>query len=458
MTQFATIRKLAAPELHAWALDFPPAGAAARIGDAGLYLQGWALGKGDAACAELVVRTRCEQGEQDRLIAFNAGRPDVIQRVLGAVPAGHPQLRCGFMAHLEPVPGEFTLGVRVDGQTAWFCEVTLDGTAEPPAAPRAAPPAHQVIQGSDGWLYLDNDTNRSVDQYTGSLLLDSEGLARWASYLDACAGIADGAGARHAVLVAASKEQVLPEHYPHAKGAQTVHEQVMGLSRPEHKMLDTAALLRARADREGCFIKTDTHWTDRGAMHAALALVDRLGLDAQLARDCWAGDVYYTMPFAGDLGSKLQPALVAKTEFLQAPPATQDAAFDNHLPNIGRVLVLECAAAPWSGTLLLFGASSSYPMLKYLKRVFQRIVFVHSAGNVDSTLVAHEQPAYLVMQTTARFMIAPPDVGFVLRHAVADKMRAADAQVRARALACADAAGSNPANLPYCAMLDLNEH
>ena len=458
MTQFATIRKLAAPELHAWALDFPAANASARIGDAGLYLQGWALGKGDAACSELVVRTRSEQGEQDRVIAFNAGRPDVIQRVLGAVPTGHAHLRCGFKAHLDPVPEQFTLGVRVDGQTCWFCDVTLGGTAEPQAAPRATAPAHQVIQGSEGWLYLDNDTNRSVDQYTGSLLLDSDALARWASYLDACAGIAAGSGARHAVLVAASKEQVLPEHYPHAKGAQTVHEQVLSLSRPEHKVLDTAALLRARADKEACFIKTDTHWTDRGAMQAALALVDQLGLDAQLARDCWASDVYYTMPFAGDLGSKLQPAQVAKTEFLQAPPATQDAAFDNHLPNIGRVLVLECDAAPWSGTLLLFGASSSYPMLKYLKRVFRRIVFVHSAGNVDSTLVAHEQPAYLVMQTTARFMVTPPNVGFALRHAVADKMRAADAQVRERALACAARAARNPANLPYCAMLDLNEH
>lgn len=454
MTQFASIRKLPTPELHAWALDFPQAGAAARVGERGLYLQGWALAKGEAARVELVVRTREDQGEQSRDFAFNNGRPDVIHRVLGAEPAGHPRLRCGFMVHLDPVPAEFALGVRVDGQTCWFCEVTLEGTP----APRVAPAAPQVIQGTDGWLYLDNDTNHSVDQYTGRLRLDQDGLDRWASYLDGCAVIAAENGARHAVVIAASKEQVLPEHYPHEKGTLTVHEQVLNLSRPGHAVFDTAALLRARADKTQCFIKTDTHWTDRGAMHAALALVERLGLDAGVAQRCWADDVYYTTPFPGDLGAKLQPPVAAPTEFLQARPAAQDAAFDNHLPNIGRVLVFQEEDAPWDRSLLLFGASSSYPMLKYLKRLFRRIVFVHSAGNVDTSIVAHERPDFLVMQTTARFMITPPDTRFALRRAVAEKLRSADAQARARARDSALAAAQDTKNLHYCGMLDIDEN
>lgn len=454
MTQFASIRKLAAPELHAWALDFPAAGAAARISERGLYLQGWALGKGDAACTELVVRSHSGQGEQNREFAFNTGRPDVIQRVLGAVPAGHSCLHCGFMVHLDPVPAAFTLGVRLDGQTRWLCEVTLDGSS----ASRVEPAVAQVIQGTDGWLYLDNDTNRSVDQHTGRLKLDQDGLTRWAGYLEACAGIAGTVRARHAVLIAASKEQVLPEYYPHAKGEQTVHDQVLGLCRPQHGVLDTVTLLRARADRTQCFIKTDTHWTDRGAMYAALRLVEQLGLDAAMAQRRWADDIYYTMSFAGDLGVKLQPPATAPTEFLQAPPAAHDAVFDNHLPNIGRVLVFHRGDAPWDKSLLLFGASSSYSMLQYLKRLFQRVVFVHSAGNIDTGIVAHEQPDFLVLQTTARFMITPPDIRFVLRAAVGEKLRNADAQLRARAKDSAARAALNRKNLPYCEMLEINEN
>ena len=448
MTQFASVRKLPAPALHAWALDFPQAGAAVRVGERGLYLQGWALGREHGDCVDMIVRAQTPQGEQLRRIPFNNARPDVIHRVLGAAPTDHPHLRCGFIAHLDPVPAAFTLGVDVRGQVHWLSEVTLDG--EPEIRPQAA--AQQVIVGAAGWLYLDNDTNRSVDQFTGCLTLDATGLEGWRAYLDACAEIAGAVQARHGVMIAASKEQVLPEHYPHPKGALTVHEQVLGLARPGHRLLDTAALLRARADREQCFIRTDTHWTDRGAMRASLELLALLGLDAQVARQRWSDDVYYTMPFAGDLGVKLVPALSAPTEFLQAPLASTGAVFDNHLPNIGRVLVFDDDAAPWS-SLLLFGASSAYPMLKYLKRLFRRIVFVHSAGNVDAEIVRHERPDYLVMQTTARFMITPPDTGFKLGAAVGTKLQAAEEETRLRALASADRARIDARNLPYCDMI-----
>jgi hypothetical protein len=456
MTQFASIRKLPAPALHAWALDFPQAGAAIRVSERGLYLQGWVLGREGADCTGLVVRTQTQEGEQRRNVPFNNARPDVIQRVLCAAPADHPRLRCGFIAHLDPVPGTFTLGVNLQGETHWLCEVTLDGEPVVPPQPASAPAAQQVIQGAEGWLYLDNDTNQSVDQFTGRLTLDDEGLERWAAYLDECAALAGVVQARHVVMIAASKEQVLPEHYPHAKGVLTVHEQVLGLSLPGHRVFDTAALLRARADRERCFIKTDTHWTDRGAMYAALELVALLGLDAEQASRRWSGDVYYTTPFAGDLGVKLVPPVSAPTEFLQAPLASSAALFDNHLPNIGRVLVFDDANAPW-GSLLLFGASSAYPMLKYMKRLFRRIVFVHSAGNVDVEIVRHERPDYLAMQTTARFMVTAPATGFRLADAVAAKLQGANDDARARARASAERAQADARNLPYCRMVEASE-
>lgn len=457
MSNTTSIKKLPveASGPQAWALDFPQNGKAPRVGERGLYLQGWLLARAGGEPAEVVLRFAAGDQEIVRPIPFNANRPDVIQRVAGAEPVGHPQLRCGFIAHVKEVPQLFTLGMRQGGETVWLCEVQLDGEVQAvTAADTVNKQAEmQVIRGTGGWLFLDNDTNRSVDQYTGRLLLDDAGLARWQAYLDGCTAIAAGAGARHAFLIAASKEQVLPEHYPHAKGEKTIHEQVLGLCRAEHQVVDTAQLLRASADREACFIKTDTHWTDRGAMLAALALVERLGLDRQATVACLEQDVYHTMPFAGDLGVKLVPPQREPTEFLRAPPATQDATFDNHLANIGRVLVLEDAQALWPHSMLVFGASSSYPMLKYLKRLFARIVFVHSAGHVDQAIVRHEQPGFLVMQTTARFMIEPPAIGFNLADAVVIKMANAALESRARAHAVAKTAAANSKNLPYCQML-----
>jgi alginate O-acetyltransferase complex protein AlgJ len=451
MSNIATIFKWTEPAVgvHLWALDFPQRDVAPKMTERGLYLQGWVLAKAGVTLGGIVIRSGEGQGESMRTLPFNNGRPDVIQRVLGVPALGHPQLRCGFTAWLTDVPQDFTLGVAVDGTTSWLCRVQLHGSVA-----MAEVPEPQVIEGSDGWLFLDNDTNRSVDQYTGRLKLDQAGLGRWQAYLDGVRDLAAATGARHAVLFAASKEQVLPEYYPHQKGVLTVHEQVLSLCRAEHHVVDTAALLAGQADKEACFIKTDTHWTDRGAMLAALAVLECLGLDADTARRHWSGDVYYTLPFAGDLGVKLRPAMSAPAEFLQAPPVASDAAFDNHLPNIGRVLVFENAAATWPHSLLLFGASSSYPMLKYLKRVFGRIVFVHSAGNVDVDTVARERADYVVLQTTARFMIEPPGTSFRLADAVMTKTISADENARARAAAAAARAAVDPKNLPYCRMLE----
>lgn len=455
MSNFTSIKKLPLPEgaLQAWALDFPQQDKAPRVTERGLYLQGWVLPHAGTQQGELVARFIVGGEEVLRTIPFNNDRPDVIQRVVGAAPAGHPQLRCGFIAYLKDAPQAFELGVKLDGEMVWLCDVQL--TESTPVARTENKRAEmQVIRGTDGWLFLDNDTNRSVDQYTGRLQLDDAGLERWQAYLDGCVAIAADVSAPHALVIAASKEQVLPEHYPHQKGEKTVHEQVLALCREEHRVLDTVQLLAARPDKEACFIKTDTHWTDRGALAATLALLARLGLDVETAQACIAQDVYYTMPFAGDLGGKLSPVVSEPTEFLQAPPPASNAVFDNHLANIGRVIVFEDALALWKHSLLVFGASSSYPMLKYLKRLFGRVVFVHSAGHVDLSIVQHEGPDFLVMQTTARFMIEPPDVGFVLADAVANKIGNLAEDVRARALA-ASLASVNSKNLPYCDMLGI---
>jgi len=452
MTYFAAIEQLVQdePDIKMWVLDFPQTGAAARVTQAGLHLQGWLLGASEVVPVAIVVRAKGEDAV--RTLPFNNDRPDVIERVLKEAPAGHAQLRCGFSAHLPGLPSQFALGVQLGERTVWLCEVRLSGTPVVHAAP--APSELQVIQGGEGWLYLDNDTNNSVDQFTGKLTLGADALQRWSSYLDACTALADTHGARSAVLVAASKEQVLPGFYPHTRGAVTVHDQVLALARAEHRLVDTAALLGAREDKEACFIKTDTHWTDRGAREACLALLDALGLEQAVAQEVFADDVYYSTSFVGDLGVKLQPPAGAPTEFLRASPATDGAVFDNELPNIGRVLVFDNADAPWPNSLLLFGASSSYRMLRYLKRLFKRIVFVHSAGNVDLEVVRHERPDYLVMQTTARFMVTPPETGFKLANAVTAKLQGADAKALARARASAERARADARNLPYCQMIE----
>ncbi|UUX94131.1 alginate O-acetyltransferase AlgX-related protein [Aquabacterium sp. J223] len=432
------------PAVHRWTLDLPRDGAALDVTAGCLRLQGWLLLRQEALGEPPFVVWRAEGAAGSDAVqrqAFNNGRPDVIQRVLGEPPSGHAQLRCGFTVEVPLPVRAIELGFGLpDGQVFWAVSLQLrDG-------PR-------VLEGSDGWLFLDNDTNRSVDQFTGDLRLDEEGLRRWQRYLADVRQLALQMRMRHALLIAPSKEEVLRQQYPHARAAQTVLDQVCSLAQPEDGLVDGAKVLAAAPSPQDCFKRTDTHWTDRGAWRATLAALQVLGLDTAPAVARCSDDAYRMEPYVGDLGGKLVPARSAPTEFLDGPPPEEGAVFDNRLPNIGRVIVFDGWPQPcFEQRLLVFGASSAYPMLKYLKRLFRRTVFVHSAGKVDSRVVEHERPDLLLCQSTARFLIEPPSCDFVLADAVRTKL--AEAGPAWRAEAASRSLAVDPLNVFYARLLE----
>jgi alginate O-acetyltransferase complex protein AlgJ len=424
MLKTASVRRLAdvPHDILRWTLDLPLNETAVDLASGQLRVQGWMLLRAPGAgTPSLLVRSAGVPDGEVQRHPFNCGRPDVIDRVLHEPSAGHPQLRCGFSVLLPASACPLELGFEWgEGQVCWAAHINLQD-------------APQVIEGTDGWLFLDNDTNRSVDQYTGKLLLDPSGLRRWRTYLAECRAMAARHRARHALVVAPSKEEVLRHHYPHVRAATTVLDQVRAVTQPQDHFVDAAAVLAAHAEPEQLFKRTDTHWTDRGAMLATLAVLEVMGFDTARVHEHLAGDTYRVQPYAGDLGVKLLPPRTAPTEFLAGPAPEAGAGLDNGLPNIGRVLVFESEAAPYEGTLLVFGASSAYPMLKYLKRLFGRVVFIHSAGHVDPHIVEHERPAALLLQSNGRFLIQPPRTDFSLVSAVQTKLAEGGDMARRRA-------------------------
>ena len=414
------------PAVRGWALDAPRHDAAVDVAAGTLYVQGWLLlSEAGEEPPRLLVCDPDAGDEPPQEHPFRSGRPDVVERVLGEPSAGHAQLRCGFALtlHLPRGGGTRTLEIGFllpKGQVCWLAAIDLA-------------PALQVIEGADGWLFLDNDTNRSVDQHTGRLKLGPEALESWRAYLSEVDSIARAASARWALVIAPAKERVLPELYPHARGAETPVDQVIGLARGRWPVLHLADSLARAPDPCACFMRTDTHWTDRGAMLGVLDALSALGLDAAEARRPFESDRYVVRRHEGDLGVKLLPPRAADTEFLDAPAVWADARFDNRLPNIGRVMVFGSDVPVWNASLLMFGASSGYQMLRYLKRLFRRVVFVHSAASVDPALVRRERPDFLLMQSNGRFVLHAPSPRFGTHEAVAEKLRAAPEDVRAHA-------------------------
>lgn len=408
-------------EVKIWALDYPAHERLVDFGQALLRIQGWVLWSGPLKGGpELIVAVN---GVTVHTQAFNTKRPDVVERVLHEQAENHAQLCCGFVAQIaaEKLASGFQVGVRADGVDTWLAQVDF---TEP----------MKVLEGSEGWLFLDNDSNHSVDQYIGQRMLGTEELHSWREYLSTVQVLAQRTNMRHALVIAPSKEEVLPHRYPFQRAQTTVLDQVCALAKPEWNVVNAAPVLAAYTSPEACFKQTDTHWTDRGAMLAVMAVLEHLGLDARKADALFATDVYELRREVGDLGCKMLPVRSAETEFLQAPMPEQDAVFDNGLPNIGRTLVFENEIAIFPLRIVVFGASSSYPMLKYLKRLFARLVFVHSAAQIDVDVINHEKPDILLSQSNGRFLIQPPHLNFSLSDAVIRKTGELSAAARSKLL------------------------
>ena len=310
--------------------------------------------------------------------------------------------------------------------------VALETLTLMPDALAQEPPACALV-GKQGWLFLDQDTNASLYQHLGYICLDHNVIATWVDYAEQLLALTHQVKAKVLMVVAPSKEQVMSDYHPYPKGGTSPVEQVVE-ALPETFYLYPENLLKEMGD--DAYHVTDTHWTQQGAMRATCEVITQLGLAAKNVVESWfAEDQYKTVRVRGDLGSKLSPVRMAPTQRLASFDHRILQRYDNGLPNFGRVMVWENSDALLDQCCLVMGASSSYMMFPFLVRVFQRVIFVHSAGNIDVALVNAVAAQVVLVQTNARFMVRAPQLTWSLQDIILEKIEGISMDDRTLALA-----------------------
>lgn len=387
-----------------WWLDSPLVDASVSLDvltNEGLTFQGWVL-QAEPEGIQLYVK----HGDELTLFELDGARPDVIEIILKQKPEQHPQLCCGFRFSLILTAADFELGVLAKGQQFALCQGHIAGP-------------FKVLEGKDNWLFLDNDTNKSVEQFTGKQLLDAEAKQGWQLYMHKLQAYAAEHQCKHALLMAPAKEAVYTGFYPHAKGALTPVEQVVNVLPVGLNLCYPVTALRQSAKRS--FRMTDTHWSPFGAMVASVELAVSLGLVRQEVEALFAADQYRNVQLIGDLGNKMFPPKASEEWLLKGFNYRKSVVSDNGLSNFGRILCVANEQALVQKHLVIFGASSSYSMLDYLCRIFGRITLMHTAGNIDPTVLADLKPDYLVCQTNARYVVRAPHADYSLAAVIAEK-------------------------------------
>ncbi|MCE3026004.1 glycosyltransferase family 2 protein [Salinicola sp. DM10] len=415
---FSRKRDKAETPVQRLVVDYPSKGAKAKVEDGQVLVQGWLFLKEAYAefnsLARLVIRW---QPEFELKRALTEQRPDVLAHFGYKRFDDHPQLRCGFRFFLPVGISRFDIALEL-GQQRWPLDtIAVDSQG------LSVNDVDKVRPGKSGWLFLKSDSNMSLEQHQGALMLTEIGLERWGAYFGALEETLTAHGAHGRFFITPSKEAVLEAQYGTPRAKQTAVEQILSIA-PTEVIHPLSALKGLGGD---AFCQTDTHWTHTAAMQASIELAVSWGLSREEVAALFKSDAYKEVALKGDLGGKLAPAVSKPVKVLSSFSNARLKVYDNAVPNFGRLVVFENAEALVDSTLLVCGSSCSAAFFNFLPRIFSRMVFAHTTGNLDKSLLEAFSPGYVLMETTARFAIRPPTSDFSVASSIREKMLSLDA-------------------------------
>jgi hypothetical protein len=264
----------------------------------------------------------------------------------------------------------------------------------------------KVLIGESGWLYLDNDKNRSVDQYVGKYPLPTKAHAAWQNSLESLTAMSASSDFRHVHVFAPSKEVVYEEYYPFKgmRAGERPVETVIKLAVPGANILYPIDSLRSARGVRETYDKGDTHWNAFGAFIATKDILKFAFPDADLLDERLYS--FQSKPRDGDLQNKI-PGLSAidriTVSYLGSPAHK---IYDNGVSNRGCITVHSNPEAPRS-TVILFGDSFGWNIIPFLSHVFQRVVSVHCTS-AEKHIIEHERPELVITEAVDRFAVEGP--------------------------------------------------
>lgn len=224
----------------------------------------------------------------------------------------------------------------------------------------------QVIMGKDGWLYFD----KTLDDYQNIDSLDSVDIKRIAKIIELIEEYTIQRGCEFTFTIAPNKNSLYPEYMPRnyiSLDAQSNAQQL-------HSYLNKVNYLNLfeifGQEEEDLYFKKDTHWNNKGAYLAYLAMLDSWSIEDTgfVVEDIQVRDDY-----EGDLAAMLYP---------DHPPLDEEVyyEFDREFVYTSRFrsmedLLISTRCEEAEGSVYVFRDSFGNALLEYFGRGFQEVTF-----------------------------------------------------------------------------------
>ena len=284
-----------------------------------------------------------------------------------------------------------------------------------------------VLIGSDGWLY-----SRYLWDLRDDMGVQPAGrpsIAAWRQAVVERRDWVESHGPRFLFVIAPRKETIYPEHLPPALGKRGVDTQATRLidafkGTGVDLLYLRDALAAAKADGVQVYYKLDTHWNEAGGLAAAEALADHIrkilpAVDRRKFTIRWtAPQIRWPEIERGtatlDYATLIGLPFLKETDAIVAPvdgwKATKKMIYrDGYF-----LYEFTRADAPNLPTLVLYGDSYIFPLMRPLAEHFRRAVFLNpfESAKDDCSLfppeiVLREHPDIVVNMRLERGFAAP---------------------------------------------------
>jgi hypothetical protein len=268
--------------------------------------------------------------------------------------------------------------------------------------------ARKVLQGRDGFLFLQNDTNGVLDQVTAKRRLTAGELDAWAAFFEELDATTTAHGAQAYYLVAPNKECVHAERLPEGiavseeRPLRQVEALIARLGLRATRLVYPLEAMR-RAAAHPAYPRGDSHWSDYGAM-IAIAEFDAV---RGAAPEAPAEEEYRTEYRNADLLAKLGGVCVEPQPVLRRPTTARLVA-DNGVVNTGRRRDWRREGA--EGRLLMAHDSFGDWLIPTLAGRYAATTTVWSPV-IERSLVTEVKPTALLIERAERFLTVPSRFG-----------------------------------------------
>lgn len=265
----------------------------------------------------------------------------------------------------------------------------------------------KVLIGKNNWLFLQNDTNRVVEQNQGSLVLTPEGYLKWVRTLQARKSILKSQGIQYYFLVAPNKECVYPEYLPNdynINDERIINQLIRQCKIREIEILYPLEIFNLYKSEKDLYSPINTHWNGAGGFVAYDFLMHKMKIDTRILT--WEDIYYREAVISEDLGNKLIPKQSASFIWGRVHNAQAQTIFDNEVVNSGRqqITLNKNSSLP---TAVIFHDSFMEVMLPYLMESFSKIYLFHTP-NVDYDIIEKIKPDVVISEMVERFLAQIP--------------------------------------------------